>query len=316
MTLGSTGLKVLVTDSVHPILISGLQSRGLTVDYLPDITLEEVKARIHLYSGLIINTKIRVDREMLQFAGKLRVVGRLGSGKEILDLGALAGKGVSVITTPEANCNAVAEHGLGLILALIRHIPRANEEVKKFYWIRESNRGRELSRMRVGVLGYGFTGRRFCHLLSSFGCEVKIHDPYIQFEPEIRSHQKVDHIKDLYDCDVLSLHVSFMPENHHLIGEKIIQSMVRPFYLLNTSRGRVVDLKALASGIDEGKVAGAALDVLENEQIKGWSESENETHQRLVNSGRVIFTPHIAGWTVESKFEIAQSILNQWPDLQ
>ena len=124
MTRGSTGLNVLVTDSVHPILISGLESRGFTVDYIPDITLEEVKARIHLYSGLIINTKIRVDREMLQFAGKLRVVARLGSGKEILDLGALAAKGVSVITTPEANCNAVAEHGLGLILALIRHIPR------------------------------------------------------------------------------------------------------------------------------------------------------------------------------------------------
>lgn len=316
MTSGTTGLNVLVTDSVHPILISGLQSRGYTVDYLPDITLEEVRARIHFYSGLIINTKIRVDREMLLYAGMLRVVARLGSGKEILDLGALAAMGVCVITTPEANCNAVAEHGVGLILALIRHIPRANEEVKKFQWIREANRGRELSKLRIGILGYGFTGRRFCQLLSSFGCEVRIYDPYIQFEPEISGHQKVNSISGLRDCDVVSLHVSFMPENHHLIGEKFIQSMARPFYLLNTSRGKVVDLSALASAIDEGKVAGAALDVLENEQIHSWSASENATHQRLINSGRVIFTPHIAGWTFESKLEIAQSILNQWPDLQ
>ncbi len=305
-------MKVLITDGVHGSLINGLEKLGYTVDYIPGITLEEVHNIIKDYEGLVVNTKINVTKSMLDKAINLKVVARLGSGKEILDLEELSKRKIKVITTPEANCNAVAEHALGMLLSLVRNIPKSDFELKNYVWKREENRGYEVSGLRFGILGYGHTGSRFCRLLSSFGCEILVYDPYIQ-EPISESYvRQVESITELLDCDIISLHISMLPQNYHLINAQFIGMMKNPFFVINTSRGSVIELAALIDGLSSGKIRGACLDVFENEKTDKWSTIEKENYSKLYQFKNTILTPHIAGWTHESKQQIAESILRNW----
>ncbi|MEP7195564.1 MAG: NAD(P)-dependent oxidoreductase [Saprospiraceae bacterium] len=306
-------MRILITDDVHPILIDGFRSRNYIVDFEPNISLNEVLERVSNYQGLVINSKIIVDKNLIQKASKLRCVARLGSGKEILDLAELNVRNIKVITTPEANCNAVAEQALGMLLSLVRHIPRADQEVKQLLWKREENRGSEISNLCFGVIGFGHTGTRFCELLSGFGARVLVYDKYKNIDTKISRLEAVRNIEELYDCDVISLHVSLLAENRHLIDQAFIQNMKRPFYLINTSRGLVVDTYALVDGLQSGKIKGACLDVFENEKPPSFNAEETLLYHKLYEFPNTILSPHIAGWTHESKLQIAQSILNQWP---
>lgn len=306
-------VKILITDEVHKSLIQGFEKLNYTVDYQPYITLQQVHQCIGNYFGIVINTKIVMDRELIAKAEQLQVVARLGSGKEILDLPYLHSKGIQVITTPEANCNAVAEHALGMLLSLVRNIPQASAEVKEHLWNREKNRGFEISNLCFGIIGYGHTGKRFCEILKGFGCSILIYDPFVHIGNHLDHLFQVETMDELLSCDVISYHVSYLPENKYLFDHSFIESMKRNFWLINTSRGLVVDVEAVLEGLQRGKIRGACLDVLENENPKSLTDKEREIYTALFQHRNVILTPHIAGWTFESKENIAKSILHQWP---
>ncbi|MEO6191309.1 MAG: NAD(P)-dependent oxidoreductase [Saprospiraceae bacterium] len=308
-------MKVLITDDVHSSLISGLQSIGCEVSYLPFISLEEVYSLISEYQGLIVNSKIKVDKVFIEKAIQIQVVARLGSGKEILDLESLQQHGIKVITTPEANCNAVAEHALGMLLSLLRNIPKSDQEVKNRLWRREENRGYEISNLCFGILGYGHTGSRFCELLSGFGCKIIVYDPFKELHFTHVNWKVANNLNELRECDVISLHVNLLNSNKHLVDSEFIELMKRPFYLVNTSRGMVVDTLALVNGLISKKIIGACIDVFENENVSSFSDEEKNLYQKLYKAPNTILSPHIAGWTFGSKLNIAQSILNQWPKI-
>ncbi|NOT37733.1 MAG: hypothetical protein HOP11_10190 [Saprospiraceae bacterium] len=307
-------MKILICDSVHQYLVDGLTALGHQVDIFNDISQSSLLALIHSYEGLIVNTRNPVNKLLIDSAPHLACVARLGSGKEILDLNELSKRKIKVITSPEANCNAVAEHALGMLLCLFRNILKANLELRKFEWNREENRGIEIKGKTISIIGYGHTGKRFTQLLSAFDCKIKIYDKYVTPVNDANNIEVIRDLSGIYDSDIISYHVSYMPENFHIFSSELINRMIKPFYLVNTSRGMVVNTKDLIKGIEEGKVLGACLDVFENEKPSSFSEEEQSVFKQLMNKPQVIVTPHIAGWTVESKLAIASSILSQWPE--
>lgn len=307
-------MNILVCDQVHIKLIEGLKRKGHHVVIQTEISQESLISCISEYEGLIINTRNPVDKIVLENARLLKCVARLGSGKEILDLEELQRRRIKIITTPEANCNAVAEHALGMLLNLFRNINKSTQEIKSFQWKREENRGIEIKGKSIGIIGFGHTGSRLATLLCSFGCKIKVFD---KFTIPIVSDSNITIASDLnqlLDSDIISLHVSYLKENHHLVNKEFIDSMKKPFYLLNTSRGMVIDTRALIAALDSGKILGACLDVLENENPKNYTTEERDMYAALFSRPNLVLTSHIAGWTFESYEAIAESILNQWPD--
>lgn len=307
-------MKILITDDVDPLLIEGFKKRSYIVDYQPNISLIETREILHCFEGLVVNTKIKVDLSLLQNASLLKCVARLGSGMDTIDTLLLEEKGIFYFNTPEANSSAVAEHCIGLILSLVRNIPKAQSEMKQMVWKREENRGLEISNMKIGLIGFGHTGSKTAKLLTAFGPEILVYDPYVQIkvEPDIKLTQ-MESLEDLFDCDLISLHVNLNSETKHLIDETFIQSMHKPFYLINTSRGPVVHTMDLYQGLKSGKLLGAALDVFENEKPSSYNPKEEHLYRSLFDLPNVVKTPHIAGWTHESKKKIAQAVLDKWP---
>ncbi len=309
-------MKVLVCDNVHESLIYGLKRKGYDIDLVPQLSQLDFANIIQNYTGIIVNTRNPIDKYLIQKAALLKWVARLGSGKEILDIQELERKNIKIITTPEANCNAVAEHALGMVLTLFRNISRANFEVKNFIWKREENRGIELSNKKVGIIGFGHTGRRLAELLLPFDCTIKVYEKFNKPIIDNNSIELVRNLDNLKDCDVISFHVSYLPENKHLLNHEFISMMSKPFYLINTSRGLVINTKDLIEGLKQKKILGACLDVFENERVNTYSDFEKKLYQELFIYENVILTPHIAGWTHESKQAIAESILMQLNDNQ
>jgi len=307
-------MKILITDDVDPLLIEGFKKRSYIVDYQPNISLIETREILHHYEGLVVNTKIKVDQNLIQNAKTLKCVARLGSGMDTIDTLLLEEKGIFYFNTPEANSPAVAEHCIGLILSLVRNISKAQSEMKQMVWKREENRGLEISNMKIGLIGFGHTGSKTAKLLTAFGPEILVYDPYVQIkvEPDIKLTQ-MEGLEGLFDCDLISLHVNLNSETKHLIDEAFIHSMNKPFYLVNTSRGPVVHTMDLYQGLKSGKLLGAALDVFENEKPSSYNPEEVDLYRALFDLPYVVITPHIAGWTHESKKKIAQAVLDKWP---
>lgn len=296
--------KVLITDDVHPALINGLQELGYIVDFSPEITFSETKSIITTYEGLIINSKIVCAQELLDEAVNLRWIGRLGSGMEVIDTKICDEKGIAYFNSPEGNCNAVAEHALGLLLALLRNIVKANKEVKQNLWIREPNRGEELSGKIVGILGYGHTGFAFSKVLRGFDVKILAYDKYKSgFESEATLEQIFE------EADVLSLHLPLTEETCYWINADFLSKFRKPIYLINTSRGKVLQTESVFSLLEIGKIKGLALDVLENEKLETLIGEERKIMNKLQNSDRIILSSHIAGWTHESKLKIAETLL-------
>lgn len=292
---------------MHPLLLQELESMGYAVDYEPTIEYLGVLAIISEYTGLIINSKINAGVQLIDQGARLKFIGRLGAGLEVIDLPYAKAKGIRCFNTPEGNCDAVAEHAMGMLLGLMNHINRADAQVRKGQWLREPNRGVELGGKTVGVIGYGNTGAAFAKRLAGFDVRILAYDKYKSgFGTGTIEETRLDAIFE--NADVVSLHVQLTPETQYLMNKEFIKRFSKPFYLVNTSRGKVVSTEDLLWGLDEGLILGAALDVLENEKLDKLSEEEKALFKRLVSHSNVLLTPHIAGWTKESKEKIAKTM--------
>lgn len=301
---------ILITDELHPLLQKGLEEEGYAVDYRPDISPEEVSEIIENYTGLIINSKIYAGRELLSKAAKLKFVARAGSGLEVIDLEEARKKGIAVINSPEGNRNAVAEQALGMLLSIMNNLPRAYAQIKNNEWVREPNRGNELSGKTIGMLAYGNTAQAFAKLLSSFGVTVLAYDKYLKnFSSGFVKESTLSEIFE--QADVLSIHLPLTRETEWMVDYQFLSSFKKPLWLVNTSRGKVLKTTGLLRALHEGKVTSAALDVLENEKLASFSEAEKQTFNALIADSRILLTPHIAGWTHESKQKIAEVLLQK-----
>ncbi|MFT6017534.1 MAG: D-3-phosphoglycerate dehydrogenase [Patescibacteria group bacterium] len=304
--------KVLLTDDVHPLLIKGLEDAGYYCDFQPKIKLVEVRRIAGEYTGMIINSKILMDKAMLDQADQLKFVGRLGSGMEIIDLEYAAQKKVAIYNAPDGNCNAVGEQALGMLLALSNNLLRADAEVRRKEWRREANRGFELQGKTVGIIGFGYTGSSFAKKLAGMEVEVLAYDKYREDYTEDYPYvEEVDLETVLAKSDIISFHLPLTPETHHFANADFIKKCRKGVILINTSRGQVIKTSLLVSELQSGKVGGACLDVFENEKPQTFSTEEEDCFQQLYQLPQVVLTPHIAGWTVESKERLASILLRK-----
>jgi D-3-phosphoglycerate dehydrogenase len=304
--------KVLVTDGVHPLLLEGLVALGFQCDYHPKIGLEQVRGMVSNYEGIIINSKVLMDKEMLDAGAKLEFVGRLGSGMEIIDLEYAAQKGIAIHGAPEGNCNAVAEHALGMLLALANNFLQGDREVRKKNWQREKNRGFEIMGRTVGIIGFGHTGSQFAKKLSGMGVEILAYDKYKTNYTNNFEQVRETTLEDiLTNADIISLHLPFTPETKHLVNADFLRKCKDGVILINTSRGNVAKTKDLIVGLKSGKVGGACLDVFENEKTATFSQAEHTMYNELYEFENVILSPHVAGWTRESLQRLAEVLLRK-----
>lgn len=298
--------KVLITDEVHPKLIEDLSSLGIAVDYFPEITLSEVKKIVAPYQGIIINSKIIVDRAFLADANALKFVARLGSGMEIIDPEAAREKGIQVFNSPNGNCDAVAEHAIGMLLALANNLVRANHEVKQLDWQREKNRGFEIGGKTIGIIGFGHTGSSLARKLSGFDLRILAYDKYLTNLPSGFDFGELVDLETIQnEADIVSFHVPLTTETRHMANNAFFQSFRKSIVLINTSRGAVVKTEDLIENLKNNKIIFAGLDVFENEKPETYTTKEVAMYKSLYNSENVLVSPHVAGWTKESKYKLS-----------
>jgi D-3-phosphoglycerate dehydrogenase len=251
-------MKILITDDIHPVLAASLQSKGHEVDDLPLIENAEVLSIIETYQGLVVSTKTLVNKTMIDAAPSLQFIARVGSGMENIDVEYATSRGIRVVSSPEGNANAVAEHALGLLIGLLRHIPLAHEQVRQGLWIREDNRGLELQGRTLGIIGFGHTGSAFASKLRGLSMTVLAHDKYKSgFGNEYVQEASLQDIQE--KAEIVSLHLPLTHETNHYVDAAFLNAMHHPFFLLNTSRGKIVDTGALLWGIQNGYIRGAAI---------------------------------------------------------
>lgn len=304
--------QVLITDDCHPLLNDGLTRLGYTCHYRPDISPDECIRIISQYEGLIINSKIKVDRTFLDTALRLRFVGRLGSGMEIVDREYAATKGVAVASSPEGNRNAVAEQALGMLLALANNLLRADREVRQNIWRREANRGFELKGKTIGIIGFGHTGSQFAGKLAGMEMRVLAYDKYkSRYAEEMPWVEETTEEEIVRHADIISLHLPLTGETKYWINKPFIERCKPGFILINTSRGQCVKTEDLVAALESGRVGGACLDVFENEKPATFGEAERRLYARLHALEQVVLSPHIAGWTQESKRRLAEILLEK-----
>lgn len=295
--------KVLFINKAHPVLERELTGLGFECELDEHSSKTEIESRIQEYFGIVIRSRINVDRSLLSKGANLSFVAREGVGTEHIDLEFAAEKGITVITSPEGSRDAVGEHTIGLLLSLMANLSRADRQIRSGKWLREANRAYEIKGKTVGILGYGNMGSAFARRLKGFDAEVIAYDKYLTNYGD--ENAKAVDLKELFDrSDILSLHIPYMPSNHHFVDNSFIQSFRKEIFIVNTARGLVLDTHALVENMKTGKVRGAALDVLEYEEMSFEFldlGSLPEPFQYLKKSDRTVLSPHIGGWSFESK---------------
>ncbi len=294
---------ILIVDDIHPVFIEQAEALGYHCDYQPTIKPEQAYEIIGDYEGLVIRSKFLVNKNVLDLAKNLRFICRAGAGMDNIDEGYAKEKGIALINAPEGNMDAVGEHAVGMLLNLMNNINRADAEVRNGIWKREANRGYELKGKTVGIIGYGFMGHSFAKKLSGFGVSVIAYDKYKtgfsdQYAREVSMEEIVKH------SDVISFHVPLTSETNGLVDDEYLFHFKKPIFLLNTSRGKVVKTQAVLNAIKQGKILGAGLDVLEVEKFPALGEQA--WFEELRQSGKVLLTPHVAGWTFDSYRRISE----------
>jgi D-3-phosphoglycerate dehydrogenase len=302
--------KVLITAKVHPYLVDYLTEKGYQVLYHPAITYEEVYQNIHGCVGLIVTTRIRVDKDILDNAPRLQWIGRLGSGMEMIDVAYATHKGIRCVSSPEGNCDAVGEHVIATLLCLFGNIVRSNLQLRENIWEREKNRGIELKDRTVGIIGYGHTGSAVARRLRGFECTVLAYDKYkTGFGDEFVREATPEEL--FREADILTVHLPLNEETYHMVDDAFLRSFAGSIYLVNASRGKIVHTGDLIDNLKSGHVAGACLDVLENEKLDTMNETERAQFDFLLHNDHVLLTPHIAGYTHEAAYKTAHIVLKK-----
>ena len=305
--------KVLFIDSVHSILRAGLEQDGWECDWCVDDSVAEIKSIIGEYNGVVIRSKFPMNREIIDLSTKLKFIARSGAGLENIDLDYAQSKGIKIFNSPEGNRDAVGEQSLGMLLNLFQKLNQADAQVRKGIWDRVGNRGIELKGKTVGVIGFGNMGRAFAQRLQGFECEVIAYDKYVQGfgNDQVR---EVDLAELQEKSDVISFHTPLTEETHYYFNAPFIENCKKSFYLINTARGKVVETAALVQGLESGKVEGACLDVIEYESSSFENILERnvpEPFEYLLQSDKVLLTPHVAGWTAESYEKLSLFLLEK-----
>ena len=305
-------MKILHLDSNHPLLIEQLTDLGHTNHEDYNSSKKAVEAKIHLYDGLIIRSRFRIDAGFLDKATQLKFIGRVGAGLENIDTDYAYAMGVHLISAPEGNQNAVGEHALGMLLSLFNKLTISDREVRNGIWQRESNRGNELDGKTIGIIGYGHMGKAFSKKLQGFDVDVLCYDIKANVGDENSRQVSLEVLQE--KAHILSLHVPQTAATINMVNTDFISSFKHPFWLLNTARGNCVVTSDLVKALESKKIRGAALDVMEYEKSSFETIFSNKTplaFSSLLKADNVIFSPHIAGWTIESHRKLAQTIVDK-----
>lgn len=305
-------MKILHLDKNHPLLIEQLSKAGFENDENYVWEKEAIEKIIHNHSGIVIRSRFPIDKKFIDIATQLKFIARVGAGLENIDTHYASEKGIKVFSSPEGNRNAVGEHTLGLLLTLFNKINKADLEIRSGQWNRESNRGIELDGKTVGIIGYGNMGKAFAKKLRGFDCNVLCYDILENVGNEDARQVSLETLQE--EADIVSLHTPWTPLTHKMVNEDFILSFKKPFWLLNTARGKNVETKDLIKALKRKLILGAGLDVLEFEKssFEGFNKNEiSKDFQALIQMSNVVITPHVAGWTIESKEKLAQVIVDK-----
>lgn len=306
---------VLLIDTLHPSFIDILTRHGVNFIEGYHLTKEEILSQSELYNGMAIRSRFKLDEQFLNSLTNTVVIGRAGAGMENIDAIAAENNKIELVNAPEGNKDAVGEHAIGMLLALNNHLIRVNGEVRNGIWKREENRGVEIQGKAIAVIGFGNMGKAFAKKLQGFEATILVYDPYITISQNDFPYVKQVELEELFQqADVVSLHVPLTEETHQMVNEKFLSSFQKEITIINTARGKVLNTQALVEGMKSGKVKYAALDVLEYESVSFENLDASKLpmpFQYLIQSDRVLLSPHIAGWTIESNIKIATTLANK-----
>ena len=296
-------MKIIFIDTTHPKLIKDLNYKGLICDQAHNKSRSEILKIIMNYDGIVIRSRFKIDKTFINAAKKLKFIARAGSGTENIDLHYANKKNIKCFNAAEGNRQAVAEHALAMILNLLNNIRVSDQEIRRGIWDREKNRGIELSGKTIGIIGFGNTGSSFAKILENFNVKILAYDKY---KEKYKFQSNLDEILEF--SDIISLHIPLTEETKYLVNKNFIDKAKKPFYIINTSRGQCIETKALIKGLKDQKILGACLDVFEQEKNSFEKIGENADLKYLIESNKTILTPHIAGWTFESNYKIAETL--------
>ena len=305
--------KIIHLDENHELLKNELEKLGFKNYFDLISTKKEIENKIWEYQGIILRSRIEIDKKFIDSCKNLKFIARVGSGLENIDTDYAKKKNIEIISAAEGNANAVGEHALGMLLSLLNKIIKSNNEINQNIWEREQNRGIELDGKTIGIIGYGNTGKSLAKKLSGFNVRVLCNDIIEDVSDKYATQVNISEI--MKSCDIVSLHTNLNDSSFHLINKHFINNCKKSFFLINTSRGECLKTSDIVDGIKAGKILGACLDVIENESKSFEFLNINSDFEYLKKSEKVVLSPHIAGWSIESKLKLAQVVLEKIKDL-